>query len=251
MTAKNYQGAGNRDSIFDATFTAGTNIGIVKAINGGTGKDADGIDNSTFIAGTSISGLYSKITTTDGNAFSHDNVRAINTNGTGATTAIAYITAKTGSALQRCGIGSSIFTTTGSIGAISVTGGVYGTFFLAGDDIGSTFTLTTVTATTGASIGNVSVSSYFTSSDLVASVTNLANGHFGNSGDTGTTGTIGTVTIGDPTHANKTGTTESYAVEAGAIGVVKWGANTITTTSPGTDVYSAGGGGQYIVVRAI
>ncbi len=251
VTAKNYQGAGNTDSIYSSTFIAGTTIGVVKAVNGGTGVSADGIDSSTFIAGTSISGLYSKIATTSGNAFYGDHVRAINTSGTGATTAIGYITAKTGSGTQPFGIGDSIFTTTGSIGAINVTGSVYGSKFLAGDDIGSTFTLTTVTATTGASIGNVNVSGYFTSSDLVASVTNVTSGHFGNSGDTGTTGTIGTVTIGDPTHANKTGTTESYAVEAGTLGLVKWGTNTIATPTPGTDVYTELGGGQYIVVRAI
>jgi hypothetical protein len=250
VTAKSYQGAGNADAIFDTNIGAGTTIGIVKAFNGGTGSDANGIDDSTFVAGTSISGLYSKIATTSGDAFVTDHMRAINTGGTGATAAIGYITAKTGSGTQSGGIDGSIFTTTGSIGAINVTGSIFSSKLLAGDDIGSTFALTTLTATTGASIGNVNVSGYFVSSDLVASVTNVTSGHFGNSGDTGTTGTIGTVSIGHPTHANKTGTTESYAVEAGSIGAVTWGTNTITTTSPGTDVYT-GNASQYIVLRAI
>ena len=250
VTAKSYQGAGSDYVIFDANIGAGTTIGIVKAINGGTGSNATGIDDSTFVAGTSISGLYLKIATTSGDAFVNDHIRAINTNGTGATAAIGYITAKTGSGTQSGGIDACVFTTTGSIGAINVTGSVFGSKILAGDDIGSTFALTTVTATTGASIGNVNVSGYFVSSDMVASVTNVTSGHFGNSGDTGTTGTLGTVSIGHPTHASKTGTTESYAVEAGTIGTVTWGTNTITTTSPGTDVYSDNAG-QYIVVRAI
>ena len=79
---------------------------------------ADGIGPSYFGAGTSIAGLYSKIATADGNAFVDTRVRAINTGGTGATTAIGYITAKTGLATQKNGVDGSFFTTSGSIGAI-------------------------------------------------------------------------------------------------------------------------------------
>jgi hypothetical protein len=235
--------------LYNSTFTAGTSIGIIKGTNTGTGDFSAGIYRAYVTAGTTISGVYGKIASSDSNAISGSQFRAINTGGTGATSAIGYVTGVTGSGTQGFGVGNSIFTTSGSIGAVNVTGSMYGGGIFAGDDLGSTFAIDDATVTTGASVGNVNISGYFTGSDIVASVDNGGRTYFGNTSDSGTTGALGAVTIGKPaTPSTTAGTTESYAIESGAVGTVKWGGATITTTSPGTDVNDSV---QYVHVVAI
>ena len=66
-------------------------------------------------------------------------------------------------------IDSSIFTTGGNVGTVSVTGGISASQILAGVDLGPSFAFVTA-ANGGASIGDVTLTGKILDSDIVASV---------------------------------------------------------------------------------
>ncbi|MGD0651295.1 MAG: hypothetical protein ABSA97_09180 [Verrucomicrobiia bacterium] len=143
---------------------SGTDIGTISASLTGT-NGLNAINNSTFQADTG------KIT----------NIAA-----TGNVAADNAILASTFTA----------YTTIANTATITVTGGINTSSILAG------YLATNATHNTAdniaASIGNLSTTGAFKSSDLIASI-NSVDGVFGNAGDTlpaGGTGSIGTVTIG-------------------------------------------------------
>jgi hypothetical protein len=258
ITGSAFQGSSNSPfphinaGLYNSAFTAGTTIGIIKGTNTGTGDFTAGIYRAYVTAGTTIAGVYGKAASSDSNAISGSHFQAINTGGTGATSAIGYVTGVTGSATQNFGVGNSIFTTSGSIGAINVTGSVYGGGFFAGDLLNGA-SIGLVTGIAGANIGAVKISGYFISADLVASVTNSTSGYFGRDGDVSNGGTIASVKIGlpDPVIYFKPAIGENYAIEAQTFtGGVTWG-GTPLVISPGIGSCVHDGGGTYVRVEEI
>ena len=176
-----------------------------------------------------------------GQAISHSNFRA--SSGLGDITAISLDTVNA--------IDSSIFTTGGNIGTVSVTGGIAASQLLAGIDLGGGFSFVTA-ANGGSSIGNVTVTGKVVDSDIIASVlpynTKFTYGNETVLQDTnvGSGGSIGAVSI-DTSESAPAVTVTSYSnagevhgIEAASISSVTIGQNAAVS------VPVTGGGSEFV-----
>jgi hypothetical protein len=178
--------AGIYNSTFDATYTPGTsgNMGNIHVTNADTGSTAAGIVNSTFRV--------------------HGNI--------GSITSVVNNGLATAPAIE-----GSVFSAFNSIGNINTTGSIVAdthgpSRFLAGYDIGQEMYFGiqnlgpgSTALNGGQSIGNVTVSGYFSGSDIIASVNPGAGYVFGdstsgnstdNNTNVGSGGSIGIISIG-------------------------------------------------------
>jgi hypothetical protein len=192
----NIEGTSNvDDGIYETYVSALTTIGNITGTSSRTsGGYGDGIFRSQFVAGSGIGNIVG--TTADTGSGSYGIYSSAFRAGTGS---IGTITASTAEAGGEA-ITSSTFSAVGNIGAISVTGGVQSSRFLAGIDIGTDVSLSAgeANAAVAATIGAVTVSGAFDFSDLIAAVNAGAGSTtWGNADDTAVAGgSIGAVSIG-------------------------------------------------------
>jgi len=281
VTGNSYTGtaaAGNGSShknflsVYSATFKAGASIGNISVKSNGTGVHTDAIHLSNFVAGTTIGNIYAL---TNGNsgaiAIYNSDFRAIDTGFTGATAAIGTIKAYSPNApLQYGGVIGSVFTTAGSIGAVTIHGSFINpnAGIFAGDDLGVGYVVGGASTqadhvVSGASIASVTITGYLMNADIIASTNAGAGTSFGSSSDTSAGGgSIGAINITKPasgmTAANATGaTSDTFAIEAASITSVTWGnvgsVNPAANGGEGTVISGSGKGnsGSPIRVRNI
>ena len=149
-------------------------------------------DNSLISAGGSING-----TVTVANSLYNSSTISAGGNITGLIsvgTNIANSTVSAGGSLSGgltvgVNVTASDILAAGNIGAITVSGNVDTSKFIAGYATGNA-------DVAGKSIGAVNISGWFTSSDLIASVAYGADGHYGSADDVSNSGTIASVSIG-------------------------------------------------------
>ena len=247
-------------TVITAAKTVGNITGKVTAITMTAGSTAVGLDGVTVTGGTGIGAIEGDVTTA-GLA----GTNTIGINGGNYTATTGDITNITATVIDPLGTTNSVTGTTfqatvgniapaatitltknvnatnifanANIGGINIAGAVDGSKIIAGDD----FSLNNVTSVAGKSIGAVTISGEFRSSDLIAS-TNNAGVTFGDGLETENGGIIASVAVNtSAVPFAAIGNQASVVATTGAIEAHVFTAPHVTVGSPAAYTFGANG----------